>query len=136
MYRYGSKRRIDGHPHTPGPDDEVFYRFSDPTSEDSPVLLEQFRVHRRTPKGVMLDVYGWEQFVLTSGRKRFAYPTKEEAWLGYCKRKERAVAWTASAHDRQARFLERTKDGMEAMLRYADGTKDDYWPYTDTPSGF
>ena len=50
-----------------------------------------YKVVRRTPKGVWLDYYGTEKFVLRDAHKRWACPTKEEAMESFWARKRRQV---------------------------------------------
>lgn len=52
------------------------------------VVLTGYIVERVTPKGVWLE---GRRFVLTSARKRFACPTKEEARESFIARKNRQV---------------------------------------------
>lgn len=78
---------------------EVLYRYE----VDYGVLkVKEYKVLRKTPKGVWIDknqrsycyCFGdchcaIEKFVLLSGRKRFAYPTTEEALNNFIHRKKR-----------------------------------------------
>lgn len=48
--------------------------------DDHPYLyVRAMRIVRRTPRGVWVDDYGTDRFVLNDARKRFAYPTENEA---------------------------------------------------------
>lgn len=62
------------------------------------VYLDSDPVIRETPKGFWIkdpDDHNWvgreqkERWVSNYTKKRFAYPTKEEAWLSFIRRKER-----------------------------------------------
>jgi hypothetical protein len=53
--------------------------------------LHKMPVLRRTPKGVWLDNYGGERFVLNGANKRFACPTVEEAQESFKARKEKQI---------------------------------------------
>ncbi len=89
---------------------EVYYRYYEMGSY---VGVEEFRVLRRTPKGVWVDTLGYrrpKRFVLDSGRKRFCYPTLAEAWASFLKRKERQQAILAAQHDDVAKLLAKVKD--------------------------
>lgn len=56
------------------------------------IIAEPWNVLRRTPKGAWITgpysnkwtAESGKRFVLDSGRKRFAYPTKKLAWESYC----------------------------------------------------
>lgn len=80
-------------------DREVWYRFDDPSTPGAEPYLSEFRVVRETPKGVVLDEYGYERFVLKEARKRFAYPTKQLALQSYLIRKDRQIGILAIRHD-------------------------------------
>lgn len=69
-----------------------WYRYEDSKGWGSQVWLRQFRVIRKTPRGVWLDDYGLERFVLNDARKRFAYPTVELAWESFLIRKQKQIA--------------------------------------------
>ena len=53
--------------------------------------VDKYHVIKETEKGVWV---GWEcekHFILHSSRKKFAYPTKMEALIGFRKRKRREL---------------------------------------------
>jgi len=52
------------------------------------VRLHTFRITKTTAKGVWIDNHGKKKFVLLHGKKRFAYPTEEEALTSFIARKE------------------------------------------------
>lgn len=55
------------------------------------VRPQEFIIQRHTPRGVFIH-YGLKpKFVLLSGHKRFAFPTKEEALKSFIERKRRQV---------------------------------------------
>jgi hypothetical protein len=57
------------------------------------IELRKYVVVRETLKGVWIDKpFFGEKFILNSARKRFAYPTKEEAWESFKRRKRRQMA--------------------------------------------
>lgn len=81
---------------------EVWYRYEDmrwapPLNEfDEPVgsgrsdiRLLEFEVLKHTPKGVWVGSWSNKRFVLTSARKRYACPTKQEALDSFIARKKR-----------------------------------------------
>jgi hypothetical protein len=53
--------------------------------------LWEYPIIKRTPKGVWISSYSFKKFVLLYGRKRFAWPTKEEALFSFQKRKEAQI---------------------------------------------
>ena len=64
------------------------------------IQLMTFNLHKETPKGYWIG-YGYpddgfiscgSRWVSKTGRKRYAYPTKEEAMTNYIKRTERRVS--------------------------------------------
>lgn len=76
--------------HQPRP---VYYRVHEQLYTESRLMLVEttFVVLRYTPKGAWIDEYGTPRFILTSARKRYACPTKEEALASYHARKRRQV---------------------------------------------
>lgn len=98
----------------PGPDEEVWYRYSDPISfnewDPTGPTLERLRVLRHTEHGVWLDRgYGRGRFAYKGARASFAYPTVEEAANSYLERKKKAVKY---AYQNLAK--------QEAMLKFAE----------------
>lgn len=82
----------------------VFYRYVDVAyapmadefgerrgSGDLKVELREYPLVRRTPKGVWIDDYGHERFVLLSARRKFACETKEDAMESFIARKRRQL---------------------------------------------
>lgn len=54
------------------------------------LYLYTFRILRHTPCGAWIDIgWGEKKFVRTVGRKRYACPTKDEAWKSFVARKQR-----------------------------------------------
>jgi hypothetical protein len=64
------------------------------------------RVVRHTPKGVWLEAYGREKFVLREARKKWAHPTKKGAMVSFRKRKARQVVILRAQLQRAERALE------------------------------
>lgn len=76
------------------PVSEFLVRYEAQTSNDRISFhLSKYPILRRTPKGVWIR-FGYEshRFVLNGAHKRFAYPTREEAWTSFLRRKTRQVA--------------------------------------------
>ena len=66
------------------------------------VRLSHFKVIKATPCGVQLDI---GRFVKTSGRKRFAWPTKAEALESFKARKQRQLGILRAQASRAERAL-------------------------------
>jgi hypothetical protein len=96
---------------------DVYFRYVDQLEGDeyssSPVIrLMTYNVLSHTAKGVWLHRhYQRKKFVLNSGRKRFAHPTKEEALASFIERKRRQKAIYAARHYDASQVL----DDAEAM---------------------
>jgi hypothetical protein len=103
----------------------VRYRYIDPHASDEaePPWLTSYTVHRMTPKGCWIVLYGTEpskynqKFVLDGHGKRYAYPTKEEALESYIIRKERQVQRSAATHDRAKGLLALAKRMQIAVVK-------------------
>ena len=69
----------------------VLYRYAD---TDGVVCLQTHYITKRTAKGCWVGhlQYGEKHFILDSGVKRYAYPTKEEAKTSFLARKRRQLA--------------------------------------------
>jgi hypothetical protein len=76
--------------HVPRP---CFYRYQEVHySERSLMLvLHEYIILSRTPRGTWIDVFCRKRFVLDGARKRYACPTKEEALESYRARKEKQI---------------------------------------------
>ena len=55
------------------------------------ICIKTYRIIKQTAKGVWIENYNSKKFVLLTGRKRFAYPTKEEAINSLKCRKQRQL---------------------------------------------
>lgn len=55
------------------------------------VALYSFPVTKRTASGYWIEVYGRKRWVSATSKKRFAYPTREEAATSYKARKKRQI---------------------------------------------
>jgi hypothetical protein len=90
---------------TPIPKPEILYRydavvtaplldeFENPMGRSGIALyLHRYRVIRHTPKGVWVKT-GWgdkaKRYILLTARKRWASPTRQEAWESFIARKTR-----------------------------------------------
>lgn len=71
---------------------DVLYRYQ---NNHDVVLLETFNVIKNTPKGTWINIsYSYpprKRFVLNDAKKRFAYPTQEEAKTSFLARKSRQL---------------------------------------------
>jgi hypothetical protein len=62
------------------------------TSNGPQCCMNSFMVVKETPCGYWIEVYGEGKWVSATARKRYAYPTKEEAINGWRARKHRHLA--------------------------------------------
>lgn len=84
---------------------------------------ERYRILRRTPKGVWIEMSGFpftDKFVLLYGRKRFAYPTKEEALTSFIARKRRQIGICKYQLEVAERAMEIAKDIRELRVLMPD----------------
>jgi hypothetical protein len=58
--------------------------------EPAKIRLVKFNILRTTPKGVWIDL-GYEKWVSNDSKKRYAYPTKDEAFVNFIARTIRCV---------------------------------------------
>lgn len=78
----------------------IFYRYEDIQYEDGPYLLEyQFSMIKETPCGWWIGnrmghygILNKPKWVSKTARKRFAYPTKEDALNNFIARKQRQIS--------------------------------------------
>lgn len=99
------------------------------------VLLETYRIIKITPKGVWISMGGYpetKKFVLTSGRRRYAYPNVELAMESYIQRKRHHLGHLA----RQTKYVEHSlanakagRIGYDHQLResYSSSYADSYY---------
>jgi len=92
--------------------EEVWYRYNDMVYAEIDewgeaygrgrieVNLYEYKVIKKTPKGVWLDNYGFKKFVLKDARKRFACPTKQEALESFIARKKKQLKILKAQMDR------------------------------------
>lgn len=55
----------------------------------SHIYLKTYEITSTTPCGYNINMYGMRKWVSNSSKKRFAYPTIEEAWKSFRIRKAR-----------------------------------------------
>lgn len=74
------------------------------------IELREFVTQKETPGGYWIDIiYGKPRWVSRTGRKRYAYPTKEEAMVNYVKRTEKHVSMLRSRLETAEIALERAR---------------------------
>lgn len=89
------------------------------------VELRSYQVQRVTPKGVWLSrYYGSPRFVRLSARKRFAYPTPEEALASFMARKLRQLSILHAQAENVEQALAAGK-ALQAKVLPADGHSQD-----------
>lgn len=78
---------------------EKWFRYIDPWAAGEEPYLQLIPVKRHTPKGVWLNEFGVEKFVLKDARRRYAYPTEALALDSYIRRKKAQIQHAQAAHD-------------------------------------
>src|SRR5689334_1803181 len=69
-----------------------YYRYdSIQTTDGISVWLQKYQVTKQTPKGVWIDIYGTERFILKNARKHYACETIELAKESFIARKNRQI---------------------------------------------
>ena len=58
---------------------------------DSAIAFTALLIVKRTPRGTWVMDWGKRRFVLSDGRKRYAYPTKREALESFAHRKRKQL---------------------------------------------
>lgn len=90
---------------------------------DSTVYFQALPIIKRTPRGTW--VLDWKKrFVLSDGRKRYAYPTRHEALVSFIHRKRKQIAILESQRDAAVEALavaEATLKGGMGPLLSTDG---------------
>ena len=110
---------------------ELYYRYRI-TRSDKPVLIEQvFHVTKRTAKGVWIEKETNEpgflnyperpRFVLNSAKKRYAYPSKDEAIISLFARKRAQIRILKSQLVRSQRELSFLEDLPENQKLNKEG---------------
>lgn len=86
--------------------------------ETTKVVLSVFDIVKKTPKGVWVQigypVFG-KRWVSNTSTKRYAYPTKEEAWISFIARKQK-----------QYRILGKKLLSIESILKAQAPTEEDF----------
>jgi len=72
--------------------------YTNPTFPNPCLELRTYQLLRETPKGYWIgygsfgfDGYNWKKWVSKTSKKRFAYPTTEEALTNFIKRTEKRI---------------------------------------------
>lgn len=73
---------------------QYYYRYDGINfNRKSRLYLSSYKVVGKTPKGVYIETENYEKrLVINDWRKKYAYPTKEEAMVAFIRRKERQIA--------------------------------------------
>ena len=97
---------------------QQYFRYEDkPTSLSVlgvELVLYSFLVQKETPKGVWLSVWSQKKFVLTSAKRKYAYPTKELALASFIIRKKRQLGYLNASLTQAEEALRQAKD-MQAQ---------------------
>lgn len=90
---------------------ERYYRYIDSypiyESEASHIYCRDFCVVKRTEKGAWIKEgsFGRERFILDRAKKKFAYPTREGAFMSFAIRKRRHMQHVKYTHDHLVNIL-------------------------------
>jgi len=93
FYRYVLKKYASIH------DDGFYSNLNIPDFGNSKLELEEYSLVKETPKGYWIGMYFnlyygepfWKKWIPKESKKRFAYPTEEEALENYIKRTEKRM---------------------------------------------
>lgn len=69
----------------------VFYRYVDANYMTVRIILRKFKAIKETPRGYWILEGSKKKFILKESRKRYCYPTKEEAWGNFVARKRKQL---------------------------------------------
>ena len=79
----------------------IFYNYN--------ISLQQYKILSETDKGYWIQLHSWDntkkKWVSKTAKKRFAYPTKEQALLNFKKRTESAVKILTSQLETAKNYL-------------------------------
>jgi len=73
---------------------ELFYRYEESKTLNNPVILKVFKVIKETPCGYWIKLFyrgNDKKWVSKTTKKRYAYPTKQEALTSFKARKRRQI---------------------------------------------
>lgn len=107
------------------------YRYDTSSSDprDAYPYCHAYQVRRATARGLVIDVWGVEKFVLAgSDGKRFAYTTKEAALRSFVKRKERRLKLLSAAMARETAALAVARGMVDRGETEAPAEKAAFWP--------
>lgn len=113
-------KRASETPTSEGPEVKKLYRCEvNHQAYGAPLDFSSYPVLRTTPKGYWIAEYGnWigdspEKWVSATARKRFAYPTKEEAFYNYLRRTQRYIKILKAQTRKAESGLSRAVDMIE-----------------------
>lgn len=91
-------------------DQEVLSRYENSFGN---LVLRKFHIIRHTLRGVWIRADGTERFILNTSRKRYAYPTEQEALTNFIKRTERHIMLAEGnlTRAKEALYKARSKGG-------------------------
>lgn len=81
--------------------------------------FERWFIRRRTPQGIYLYHHvmnppKWDKFVLVGAKKRYAAPTKQEAWESLVARNSRQVGFAKAAY-KKAQIIQHSLGTFEGI---------------------
>lgn len=78
------------------------------------IVLREYVSLQETPKGYWIghreNYFGWKKWVSKTSKRRFAYPTQEEALQNYLKRTERSIKIMTNFIEYQKVALHKAKE--------------------------
>lgn len=101
---------------------DKFYRYEDMLyGSQISIRLSTYKVIKLTPKGCWIahnydHNHLHKRFVLSDSRKKFAYPTKEQAMESFIRRKERQIIYLQANLNRAKNALYTAKNGQRDAL--------------------
>ena len=92
------------------------------------IALSMYRIARHTPKGVWVSSYHMaDKWVSNTSKKRYCYPTKQEAWESFFRRQERRLQILNVQR-------EAVKDALAYIADHKEHPANEYTPVC--PGGF
>lgn len=78
--------------------------------DDCCINLSTFHVIEETKKSYIIFLHHKRKAISKTGRKRFAYPTKQEAKINFIKRTESCIKYTRTALESAKEYLHKIKN--------------------------
>jgi hypothetical protein len=95
-------------------------------NEVSILYIKRYKVLRYTPKGCWISDLGIDRWVSLSSRKRFAYPTKEEAVKSYTLRKKRELIYKLDRIEKLETIITQIRSTLKTGIELKEIPKGSY----------